>query len=86
MVYYFSSGGLKIPHLVPPFGKNIDRWAFGGGGGTQNPGVGGAHRGLRRPCLKNEKNSVPDQNQVYRVKVDYEYSDGALISEGEPAN
>ena len=22
--------GLKIPHLVPPVGKNIDRWAFGG--------------------------------------------------------
>ena len=36
-------GELKIPHLFPPFGKNIDRWAHdqGWGEGPPNPPFGG---------------------------------------------
>ena len=62
-VYYFGSGGLKIPHSVPPFGINIDRWAYGGGGGTQNPGVGGAHR-AHPPALAN---SISDDYKSFTV-------------------
>ena len=61
MVCYFGIGGLKIPHLAHFFGKNIDRWAYGGGGGTQNPGVEGAHRAQppHAQCLKTLKNRQP---------------------------
>ena len=44
MVYNFVVVYNIVLHLTPFFGKNIDRWAYGGGGGTQNPGVGGAEK------------------------------------------